>query len=1114
MKRINVLLIFIAIFCLNNLSAQKEGNIWYFGENAGLNFNQGCKVRDSNTAMVTFEGSATICDENGDLIMYTNGGGRTPFSAFGQFPGLIWRSDHTVMYDMGITEGGGFSSSQSAIIIPKPSDDNNFYVFTMGELEATLGGGLGRGLSYFEVDMDMGGGQGDVVDYQQTIEENAVESLDAIPHTNGKDYWFAINRGYHDIDIYSVDELGIAFHGTTTLRVPGVKWDGHSIRFSPDGTKFYARGLVFDFDASTGQLSNPTITNVESYGMTFSPNSQYLYFTKANEEVYRYDVKSSNFPNTEEFVGRVQGGFLYQLQVAPDGNVYGIFSLPGGEISLYAILCPNGDSPCIKENVVDFSDVRNPIYPFIGFTNFMDSYFSSDELNNELQVCIDGSQLEVCSGTPVTLTASHYLEETFEWSTGERTKSITVDRPGTYRVTVSDLCCNSGETMIEILDTNGGKPELKINGDLLVCNNEPVTLTAESDFLNSVIWSNGSTDSSISVATAGDYTATGMDNCGNTYTETVTVRSIPSVQYMVDQPDSLTCQGPVQVSITTNADDISWTHGPMSADISIEDPGIYYFTLTSECETLIDSVEVLEGSTFPELNILGDTELCPGESLELVLSTTFIETFEWSTGSTDNSITITDGGEYKVMAVDSCGNTIDESITITSTEALEYDEPSPEELKCNGQVDLVITTNADEIEWSTGDNTAIITVNQSGTYTYTLTTACEEIIDSVEIVAQEYNATLNIVGDSLICDGAAVTLSAQTEHIESLEWSTGSNDTELTITESGTYELTAVDSCGNIYNETIQVRGADPIQFTLNEPEAVYCTGSSDLAITTNADSFVWSTGEETSNITVSAAGYYTFTISNECYSVTDSIFVLDGSPPSGEPILELMGDTVLCQGESLDLTTRTEFIETMEWSTGSTSPNISISDEGTYKIYAIDSCGNLHQRSINVIELEDIDYDMDIPDSLFCANEVMLQVYSNVDSIVWEDGSRGFDRVVYEAGTYEFTVYHQCESITDFIEVSDMEIDHYIPNVFTPDGDGLEDEFITFWSCPDFQEFQLTIHDRWGNMMFETDDVYQPWDGKFENLELNPDVYVYMVRGVDYKGDDVRVCGDVTILK
>lgn len=1065
--------------------------------------------------MVTFEGSATLCDENGDLIMYTNGGGRTPFSAFGQYPGIIWRPDHSPMYDMGVTEGGGFSSSQSAIILPKPTDANNYYVFTMGELEATLGGDLGRGLSYFEVDMDLAGGQGEVVDYQQTIEDNAVESLDATPHPNGQDYWFAINRGYNDIDIYSVDALGVAFHSTSTLRVPGVMWDGHSIRFSPDGTKFYARGLVFDFDASTGQLSNPVATNISSYGMTFSPNSQYLYFTKSNEEIYRYDVKSSSFPNTEEYVGSVQGGFLYQLQVAPDGNVYGIFSLPSGEISLYAILCPNGDSPCIKENVVDFSDVRNPLFPFIGFTNFMDSYFSTDDLNNELQVCVDGSQLEVCSGEPVTLTADHYLEETFEWSTGETTKSISVDQPGIYRVTVSDLCCNTGETLIEILDTNGGTPKLKINGDLLVCENAPVTLTAESEFLTSVMWSNGSTDSSISVDTPGDYSVTAMDNCGQSYTETVTVTTLPALQYNVNQPDTLSCTaGSVEASISTNAADISWSHGPTSAVLDFEDPGTYYFTLTNDCESITDSVEVLQGTNFSELSILGGTKLCPGESLDLSLALTFIESFEWSTGSTDNNITVSAGGEYSVVAVDSCGNTINKSITVKASEAIQYTAPAPAELKCNGQVDLILNTNAEDISWSTGETTSTISVNQGGTYVYTLMSECEEIVDSVVIIAEEYDASLSIDGEDLICDGANIVLSAQTEHIESLEWSTGSSDSDITITESGTYELTAIDSCGNIYSESIEVNAADPIEYTTNEPESIYCTGISELSISTNADAYLWSTGELSSDITVTESGYYTFTLSNECYSVTDSVYVLEGSPPSGEPIIEITGDSIICPGESISLSTKMEFMETMEWSTGSIAPEISISEEGYYSVSAVDSCGTVHQRSINVRQLDEIEYDMDMPDSLFCANEVMLQVYANVDSILWSDGTKGFDKMVYESGVYEFTVFHECESVTDFIEVSNMDIAHYIPNVFTPDGDGIEDEFITFWSCSDFQEFQLTIHDRWGNLMFQTDDVYQPWDGKFENLELNPDVYVYMVRGVDYKGDDVRVCGDVTILK
>ncbi|MGI9160118.1 MAG: hypothetical protein ACR2K1_10245, partial [Saprospiraceae bacterium] len=105
------------------------------------------------SAIFTFEGSASIANADGNLLFYTNGGGRDSVLS-GQPGGKIWNRNHEVMYDMGNTEGGGFSSAQSSVIIPKPGAPGQYYLFTMEEVEYYVGGDvpgqpLGRGLSYF-----------------------------------------------------------------------------------------------------------------------------------------------------------------------------------------------------------------------------------------------------------------------------------------------------------------------------------------------------------------------------------------------------------------------------------------------------------------------------------------------------------------------------------------------------------------------------------------------------------------------------------------------------------------------------------------------------------------------------------------------------------------------------------------------------------------------------------------------------------------------------------------------------------------------------------------------------------------------------------------------------
>ena len=158
MKTLIYLLLLVSFPLL--IIAQPETYNWYFGNQYGLNFSSGIPEEITDSAIRTFEGCAAVSDAEGNILFYTNGGGRDP--ATGQAPGTIWNRNNEVMYDMSFTEGGGWSSAQSSLIIPKPGQDSVYYLFTMEEAESNMGDGipdqpLGRGLSYFEVDMRLNG---------------------------------------------------------------------------------------------------------------------------------------------------------------------------------------------------------------------------------------------------------------------------------------------------------------------------------------------------------------------------------------------------------------------------------------------------------------------------------------------------------------------------------------------------------------------------------------------------------------------------------------------------------------------------------------------------------------------------------------------------------------------------------------------------------------------------------------------------------------------------------------------------------------------------------------------------------------------------------------------
>ena len=133
--------IYILVLFYQIVAAQNEGNIWYFGYGAGLDFNSGTAVPISGGQLNTYAGCASISDANGDVLFYTDGI-------------TIYDKSHGIM-----SNGNGLlghpSSTQSAIIVRKPQSANTYYVFTVG-INSTAG------LSYSEIDISLNGGLGAV----------------------------------------------------------------------------------------------------------------------------------------------------------------------------------------------------------------------------------------------------------------------------------------------------------------------------------------------------------------------------------------------------------------------------------------------------------------------------------------------------------------------------------------------------------------------------------------------------------------------------------------------------------------------------------------------------------------------------------------------------------------------------------------------------------------------------------------------------------------------------------------------------------------------------------------------------------------------------------------
>ncbi len=587
-----IFIITLSLLCQNTALAQGEGNIWYFGEGNGVNFNQSCDIADLSSSMEALEGTVSLSDENGNLLFYTNGG---RFSDDPGSTGIIWNRNHEVMYDMGTTEGGGVSARQSSLAIPKPGDSNHYYLFTMDENEA-INAGTFRGFSYFEIDMDLNGGLGGVVDYQESLSVFPFgnEGMAGVRRPDNNSYWVVVAGG-GGFEFYLIDENGVNLDHTQQLNS---SISISPFTFSPNGAYVSFGSNVLDFDAETGLFSNETnflTVGVNPVGSAFSPNSRYLFISQVfGNSVYRFDMEAADVLGSLIELATLSATTVCgNMLPAPDGNLYFLHTDPTnnpGQISFSGILCPNSEDPCVKEDVYVFPFSNNTLGP--GLPNFLDHYFMSDVVENGLEVCTEQSALQICEGEEVTLSVTHYLAETFEWSTGASSNTISVFSPGTYTVTVSDGCCNTSEELFEILSNSGGTLGLEIQGETVICDGESTTLTANSDLAISYEWSTGSTNPSIEVSAPGLYSVTVTDECDDTLIEELEITEPGSIDLDLNLTGNLSCGGQVIAAATSNTSNIQWSTGETGDQIILEESGSYSVSIENACESQTENFTI------------------------------------------------------------------------------------------------------------------------------------------------------------------------------------------------------------------------------------------------------------------------------------------------------------------------------------------------------------------------------------------------------------------------------------------------------------------------------------------------------------------------------------------
>ena len=180
--------------------------------------------------------------------------------------------------------------------------------------------------------------------------------------------------------------------------------------------------------------------------------------------------------------------------------------------------------------------------------------------------------------------------------------------------------------------------------------------------------------------------------------------------------------------------------------------------------------------------------------------------------------------------------------------------PADTVLLCDGDLELSVAIEDGIYEWSTGENTPAITVNQPGTYILEASNFCGVASDTV-VVLGPVEDPIQIMGDTIFCDGDQSTLTAvNVENYTNFEWSTGEISPSIQVSTTGIYSLTATDLCDNSTSANFGVTGIEaPIIIDL-ELDTDPCEGEGVTLTPILNDTpidYSWSTGEINASIEV-----------------------------------------------------------------------------------------------------------------------------------------------------------------------------------------------------------------------------------------------------------------------
>lgn len=680
-------------------------------------------------------------------------------------------------------------------------------------------------------------------------------------------------------------------------------------------------------------------------------------------------------------------------------------------------------------------------------------------------------------------------------------------------------------------------------------NCENLEITASGVNLQNPIysWSNGASNTNTTTLNSSDtliLTISSEVNCCS-ITDTIIIDyNLPTLNYSLIN-DTLLCSEiidpliiAVQINNSSGSTDYFFGGAGANQPIEVYYPGTYYLFLSDNCTSIVDSFVV---------NIQNPTEIqndsiilsCDSD-FPLTINTNLTGQFNylWDSGETSDSLIVNSFGTYTLYLSNICSSDtliyqVDEIQPLIYTSFVDIDT-------CLNQFETIhlvptISSSAQSIIWNSNNISDSIEISTSGVYWVEIESQCETFFDTIQVLINNF---VKLPNDSIIqkcANQLPFVLAPSVLYATSVNWNNGTSSDTIVISTEGTYSITATNNC-NSETAIFQII-EEPLPIVNLGSDYDTCVIENQLisltATIANSNNIIWNTGENTNSISLQNSGLYFLTATNNCGSFSDSINITVNKIPNVN-----FSNSPLCLG-TLSSFFDSSFVNNssiVQWNWNFGDGNFSNEQNPTH-IY---STLNDFNVTLNVTtnagclgtysEILSVNENNYIPilfnnSPIECSNELInLQILNPESSIIYQwNGPNNFtsnstviniDANQNSIGTYSvFSIFEGCQSQIVETSVSIKSLLNNvvnIPNVITPNDDGINDEInfhLLFSNC---YQIDVLILNRWGNVVFNQNNINSSFKGiDNQGEELSDGVYFYKL-----KIDENEFIGNISIIR